>query len=144
MCRRAPKGRWYSRGLQVITVFVTHLFGEVFALWLDANCFTMTRRSSVTHDVTSNVTQAIPPCSSISFALYQSVCLAVTHLLPVHRKRSRAVTYDHPDGHDALRREEDVRPNDVVDANQGAHAPPPQVSGHANKVDDAASADPPR
>lgn len=84
----------------------------------------------VAHSVARNATRVI-------------LCLSLAHLLPVHRKRSRAVAHDHPDGHDALRREEHVRPDDVLNPFQGSHAPPPQVSSHANEIDDAARADPP-
>lgn len=62
----------------------------------------------------------------------------------MNRERARAVPHDHPNCHDALRDEEHVRPDDVVYADQGAHTSPPQVGGHADEVDDAARADPPR
>lgn len=66
------------------------------------------------------------------------------HLLAMHRERARAVSHDHPDGHDTLRDQEDVCPDDVLDADQRAQAPPPQVGRHADEVDYAARADPPR
>lgn len=68
----------------------------------------------------------------------------LAHLLSVHRKRPRAMPYDHPDGHDALRNEKNVPPYDVGHADQRARTPPPQVGSHADEVDDAARANPPR
>ena len=76
---------------------------------------------------------------SLSLSLSQP-----SHLLPVHRKRSRAVAHDHANRHDALRREKDISPNDVFDVYQGPRASPPKIRSHANEIHSAASADPPR
>lgn len=59
-------------------------------------------------------------------------------------ERSRAVAHDHTDGHDALRTQEDERPDDVVDPFQGARDSPPEVGSHAEEVYHADRADPPR